>query len=67
MGGLDYRSPPIETHAREALQSIIVLIEAATRKMDGCARREAEKELAEGVKEKKKVCVREIESADPII
>ena len=39
-------SSPIGTHAREALQSIIILIGAATRKiMDGRERGEAEKEL----------------------
>ena len=37
--------PPIGAHTREALQSIIILIGAATRKMDGRERSEVEKEL----------------------
>jgi hypothetical protein len=37
-------TPPIGTHVREALQSIIILIGVATHKiMDGRERREAEK------------------------
>ncbi len=68
IGGLTYWFPPIEAHAREALQPVIVLIWAATRKKWTDAKEERRRKSWRCRRRfKKKKSVREIESADPII